>query len=101
MDKHTPLQYQVWMKKLDDDLLEPTADQWYMMQVAMWMAKSCVKEPEKVTLEQMKIPLRMTGGVEQERVEEPEEMTQEEIERISAISRARWFGIVGFKKKGA
>lgn len=97
MAAHTPRQYRLWMRKLDDDLLEPSSDQWYMMQIAMWVAKSCVKEPEEVSLEEMKIPLRVVG--EQEREEEPQELTQEEIERISAISRARWFGITGYQKK--
>ena len=87
--EHTYREYLVWMAWLSLQWNEPDRSDHYLMQIAQTVRQILRKNPNKVTLQQQKIPF---VSKEDGRQSVTKEVTAKQ-------SKTRWFGWIGLGRK--
>jgi hypothetical protein len=86
MQRHTYREYQMLMQWLEMEFDRPDRIDYYLMQIAAEVRRGNVKKPNSVKME--KFHLKFTHQRRRPK-------TQEEIDRITVASQARWMSAVG------
>jgi len=91
-DKLTHRQYRTLAAWLDEQWNHPTRSDHYLMQIAQEVRRVLAKDKREIKLEHFKLPFKRAEK------RAPEDPATKKA-RITAWSKARWFGILGIKEK--
>lgn len=92
MKSHTLLELQVWMNYLDKQEASPDRHDFYLMQVALEVARKFANNPEKIKLEHFMLTLSKAGQPKSETKDSPK--VDKEIQAL--ISQTTWMAAAGF-----
>jgi hypothetical protein len=88
MESHTHREFKTWIRWLDEQWNNPTADQYYLMSVAQRVQQVLSKNPNQISLSQQKITFGPGSS--------KPSLTKDQK---ASMAKARWASVVGLEKK--
>jgi len=91
MQKHTYREYKAWHRWLGEQLNNPSLTDMYLMQIAMRVHQSFVKNPQEISRENERIKFTYKPK------DPPKPVASKEVQM--STMKAIWFGLTGYKGK--
>jgi len=95
----TSTEFVKWKVRLDKEVNNTTADQFYFAQLAQEIRRLRVKHPERVKLKEFQISFNRKQQVERVGDDDDDEPDEETLARDIDNSKAYWMGLAGYERK--